>query len=77
MAKKKQEKRPFYDVMHEYQASLKEYTEAAMRLHTAVTVAMHLSEQGVDPKRALEALKEPALRFEKSALATEQQESGT
>jgi hypothetical protein len=41
MSKKKHDSRPFFDVMHEYHDSLKEYTEAAMMLHVAVTTALH------------------------------------
>jgi hypothetical protein len=67
MAKKKPETRPFYNVMHEYQASLNEYTEAAMMLHVAVVTALHLVEDGADPKRALETLREHDKRFEKAA----------
>ena len=67
MAKKKQDNRPFFDVMHEYQDSLKEYTEAAMMLHVAVTTALHLVEQGADPKRALETLREHDARYDKAA----------
>lgn len=67
MAKKKQEARPFYDVMHEYQLSLKEYTEAAMMLHVAVTTALSLVKQGADPARALETLREYDERFDKAA----------
>jgi len=67
MANKRQDSRPFFDVMHEYQESLKEYTEAAMMLHVAVTTALRLVEQGADPKRALETLREHDDRYGKAA----------
>ena len=70
MARKKQETEPFYGVMHKYNASLKEYTESAIMLHVAVANALHLVEQGADPKRALETLREHDQRFDRACHGT-------
>ena len=67
MTRKKQETEPFYNVMHKYNASLKEYMESGMMLRVAVVTALHLAEQGADPKRALETLREHSERFDKAA----------
>ena len=67
MKRTKSDTRPFYAVMHEYQASLKEYTEAAMMLHVAVTTALHLVSQGADPAKAMETIRDHDHRFDKAA----------
>jgi hypothetical protein len=38
-----------------------------MMLHVAVTTALHLVEQGADPKRALETIREHDAVFDKAA----------
>lgn len=76
MVKKKQETRQFYDVMHEYEASLKEYTEAASMLNAAVRTAIQLVDDGLDAKLALEHLRYPSARFEKAAYGSEGKDNG-
>lgn len=67
MAKKQQEVRPFYDVTHEYQASLKEYLEACMLLRNAVGVSIKLAKQGANTDKMLFSLIEHYSRCEKAA----------
>lgn len=67
MAKNKQSTKPFLEVMGDYRASLKEYIDSAMMLHVAVVTALHLAEQGADPRRALETLREHDRRFNTAA----------
>ena len=67
MSQAKSDTTPLYDVMHEYQASLKEYMGAAMLLHASVSAALRLASAGADPAKLLESIREHDERFEKAA----------
>ena len=48
---------PLFSVIHDYQDSLKAYTEAASMLNSAVIMAISLVEKGADPHDALESIR--------------------
>ena len=59
--------RPFYEVTHEYQESLKELLGASMLLREAVGTVLRLNDQGADPSKAIASLKEYHERAERAA----------
>ena len=58
MAKKKEVPRPFFDVKHEYEASLKEYVEASHMLFACVRTLLNIFEDDPNGSIAHAKLKE-------------------
>ncbi len=64
---KKEPARPYFDVRHEYDASMQAYQSAVSMLHSAVSTAVQLAKTPEQAMRLIATLKEHNDAFHKAA----------